>query len=122
MEKVVDYCGCYVDYIEAEMLIVIPLNLKACNFFQHAVCVSEIIDNRQPSKNVCLPPCQSFKFSPVTLQVNLLKKNAQKGSWDHYVARELFPPLDFCIHNTVRWSIQKSGVGSKSTLDYKIRH
>lgn len=55
-----------------------------CNFFQHAVCVSEIIDHFQLiSASTCVPACTEHSFKPQSIQVLALV--LQYYSWSQYM-------------------------------------
>ena len=66
------YCDCYPSYIEyAEVSEQInKTGLKPCNFYQHGVCVSFIVERFKWGESGCLPACESYNFHLEFLHVS----------------------------------------------------
>ena len=83
MTKIETYCGCYLSYVEniedyissqndkrKSNLFQWFLNILACDFEQHGVCVGYILGRfKWKRQKQCLPACHSFDFTIDNIQV-----------------------------------------------------
>ncbi|CAG5099439.1 Oidioi.mRNA.OKI2018_I69.XSR.g16526.t1.cds [Oikopleura dioica] len=76
-------CHCYPSYIDniTELFTIEEYETEnpPCNFFQHAVCVSEIIDHFQlVSAGTCIPACTEHSFKPQSIQYMQVSERRSK--------------------------------------------
>lgn len=56
--NIYDVCQCVPDYIKDIRELIGKPNASSCNFYEHATCVSFIVQTFEPSTSNCLPRCQ----------------------------------------------------------------
>ena len=80
IREVMSACGCYPNYIDAMKVILVQIYqdrnatnaddllnaTRPCNFLEHAVCVSTIMDHFAIPKFKCLPGIFKYKFQMTT--------------------------------------------------------
>ena len=83
MSEICDWCNCYPNYIDSAA-IVLGTRLhtcRPCTFFEHTVCVSDVISKYQWMPENCLPACESYEFHQESVQyVGIQSKYSQNTS------------------------------------------
>jgi len=69
LENIAGYCGCIPTYMD-NLDILTQVKLKPCDYFLHAVCVSEIINVFSIRGSECVPACTEHFFKAQTIQVS----------------------------------------------------
>ena len=69
MHHIVDTCLCVPEYVPEIREIVKNWTIKACNFYEHATCVSYVRSYFDPSVAGCLPACTTSDYKRFSVLV-----------------------------------------------------
>ena len=70
MNHIVHVCGCVPEYVPDIRKIVNDSEIRACNFYEHATCVTYVRSYFDKYTVDCLPACKMSEYVQDSIQVN----------------------------------------------------
>ena len=73
MSHIADVCSCVPEYVPNVRSMIENSTLRACNFYEHATCVSYVNFYFDPVVSHCIPACLDSEYFQSRIQVLLTK-------------------------------------------------
>ena len=73
MKHIAHTCNCVPDYVPNVRQVVNNTEIKSCNFYEHATCVSYVRGYFNIADINCLPACTDSVYKHVRAQVKIQK-------------------------------------------------
>ena len=78
MTHIADVCLCVPEYVPNVRQVINNSELKACNFYEHATCVSYVNYYFDPIVSECMPACLNSNYYQTRIQYSGEPHRSQK--------------------------------------------